>query len=167
MIIRIRIRRRASGARFVHPMDPVPRTAILSRGFEETKMVRVFPRGWDREAARFRPTSIAAPVERLRSLVQAGLRLEHAVIAFTYQGQAVLSHADRDLFWRAFGVPVFEQYLGRNNELLATECDAHSGLHVVAGCSDLRLEPEPCPCGDRTPRLARGFRVEELVELLA
>jgi hypothetical protein len=167
MTIRIRFHRHASGARFVHPMNPVPRTAVLSSGFEATKMVRVFPRGWDEHAVRFQPTSIAAPLDQLRNLVHAGLRLEHAVIAFSYEGQAGLSPADRDLFWQAFGVPVFEQVLGRNNELLAMECDAHSGLHVVSGCSGLHLESEPCACGDRTPRLACGSRVEELVELLA
>ena len=163
----IQLRRRESGARFVHPMDPMPRTAILADGFQRTRLVRVFPHGWDAQAARFQPTSVAAPVDQLRKLVHTGLQLEHAVIAFTYESDASLSLADRDLFWRAFGVPVFEQFLGPNNELLAMECDAHSGMHVVTGCSGLLLESERCACGSRTPRLSRGPRVEELVELLA
>jgi hypothetical protein len=71
------------------------------------------------------------------------------------------------LLWRSFGVPVFEEHLSQNNELLAMECDAHSGLHVVAGCAGRRLESERCACGNRSPRISRGARVDELVELLA
>lgn len=167
MIIRIRLQRSDNGARFVHPLDPAPRTAILAPGFQANKTTRVFPRGWDEQAARFQPQSIAAPLEQLHRLAAQGLRLEHAVIAFTYGGEEGLSSADRESFWRAFGVPVFEQYLDAHNRLLAMECDAHSGLHVVAGCGDLHLEHEPCACGNRSPRISRGARVEELVELLA
>ena len=148
-------------------MDPAPRTAILAPGFQADRAIRVFPRGWDEQAARFEPQSIAAPLEELHRLADQNLRLEHAVIALTYEGEGGLSSADRDLFWRAFGVPVFEQYLDRNNQLLAMECDAHSGLHVLRGCESLALDREPCACGDRTPRISRGSRVEELVALLA
>jgi len=167
MTVRIRFQRPAKGAGFVHPLDPAPRTAILAPGFQETKTTRVFPSGWNEEAARFQPQSIAAPVEVLRRLADQGLQLEHAVIAFTYDGNAPLSSADRDLFWRAFGVPVFEQYLSEDNELLAMECEAHAGLHVVHGCENFGLDREACACGDRSPRISRGGRVEELVELLA
>jgi len=167
MIVRIRLQRPDNGALFVHPMDPAPRTAILAPGFQANKTTRIFPRGWDEQSARFQPQSIAAPLEELRRLASQGLRLEHAVIAFTYEGEEGLSSADRELFWRAFGVPVFEQYLDANNHVLAVECDAHSGLHVLGGCQDLHLEREPCACGNRSPRISRGARVDELVELLA
>jgi len=148
-------------------MDSDSRTAVLARGFQETNTVRVFPCGWNERAARFQPASIAGPVEQLRKLISKDLRLEHAVIVFTYDGEPGLSHQDRELFWSAFAVPVFEQYLDRRNELLAMECDAHSGLHVVTGCDDLPLEREVCACGSMTPRLSRTARIEELVELLA
>ena len=167
MTVRIRFQRSDNGARFVHPMDPAPRTAILAPGFQSNKTTRIFPRGWDQQAARFQPESIAAPLEELRRLASEGLRLEHAVIALTYEGEEGLSIADRELFWRGFGVPVFEQLLDSENRLLAMECDAHSGLHVLGDCQDLHLEREPCGCGDRSPRISRGARVEELVELLA
>ena len=167
MTVRIRFQRPSKGARFVNPIDPEPRTAILAPGFQETKTTRVFRHGWSDQAVRFQPQSIAAPVEVLRRLAEQGLQLEHAVIAFTYAGDAPLSRADRELFWRAFGVPVFEQYLGEDNELLAMECDAHAGLHVVRGCEGFHLDREACACGDRSPRISRGNRVEELVELLA
>lgn len=164
----IRIRRPYTGARFIHPLNPEPpRTAIFMRGFEETRSVRVFPAGWNDRAERFRPTSIAGSVEQLRELARTPLPLEHAVIAFTFEGDSGLSHSDRELFWSAFGVPVFEQYLGPGRELWASECDAHAGLHVVAGCEDLRLDREICACGNRAPRLSRTARIEQLAELLA
>lgn len=164
----IRIRRPYTGARFIHPMDSEPaRTAILMLGFQETETVRVFPHGWNERAERFRPTSIAGPVDQLKKLVLRPVHLDRAVIAFTFEGESGLSHSDREMFWNAFGVPVFEQYLSSSNELLATECDAHAGLHVVSGCDDLRLDKDVCACGSRSPRLARTARVEELAELLA
>jgi hypothetical protein len=163
----VRIRRPHTGARFIHPLDPEPRTAILAGGFQETKAVRVFPRGWSDSAERFRPACIAGPPERLRNLAGKVVSVENSLIVFTYEGKSGLSHSDREMFWKAFGVPVFEQYLGPRNELLAMECDAHSGLHVVTGCEDLRLERDVCACGNSAPRLSRAARLEELAELLA
>jgi len=88
-------------------------------------------------------------------------------VIFSYPGELGLSDRERESFWKAFEVPVFEQYLGHNSELLATECDAHSGLHIVNGYEDLDLEHDVCPCGNRAPRLARGSRIEELTALLS
>jgi hypothetical protein len=148
-------------------MNPMPRTAILAPGFQETKLVRVFPHGWNEEAAKFEPSSIAGPVEQLRRLTNLDLRLRHAVIVFTSGGEAGLSDDDRDIFWDAFGVPVFEQYLGRANELLAVECDAHTGLHLVGDFETLNRDRKTCACGSPNPRLPRRARVAELAELLA
>jgi hypothetical protein len=163
----IRIRRPSTGVPFIHPLDPEPRTAVLAGGFRQTRLVRIFPQGWNEQAARFNPTSIAGPLDQLRRAARVGVRLEHAVVAFTYAGDSGLSHADREMFWAAFGVPVFEQYLGPKNQLLAAECDAHCGLHVVSGCADFDLDYDPCACGNGAPRLPRGARIDELVALLA
>lgn len=161
----LKIRRRESGAPFIHPMDPTPRTAILAPGFQETKLVRVFPAGWTEEAARFHPSSIAGSAEQLRRLTARGLELKHAVVVFTYQGQAALSDEDRDLFWDSFGVPVFEQHLGAGNELLAMECEAHAGLHVMRDFGESRLDRNSCACGNPAPRFQRR-RIDELAEML-
>src|SRR5580692_6557841 len=126
----VRIRRPFKGAHFIHPIDPAPRTAILAAGFRETRLVRVFPEGWSERAKRFQPGSIAGPLDQLRTLARDGWPLEQAVIAFTYAGGPGLSPLDRESLWKAFGVPVFEQFLGPRHRLLATECDAHWGLHV-------------------------------------
>ena len=162
----LKIRRRESGASFIHPMHPTPRTVILAPGFQETKLVKVFPAGWTEGAARFNPSSIAGPADRLRILTRRGLELGHAVVAFTYDGQAGLSDDDRDLFWDSFGVPVFEQRLGPGNELLAMECEAHAGLHVMGDYDDAHLDRNSCVCGNPAPRVQRR-RIDELADMLA
>jgi hypothetical protein len=76
---------------------------------------------------------------------------------------------DRDRIWLRWGVPVFEQLMSHDFELLAEECDAHDGLHVRHSeyviergeliCSGTpsgiaaTLVTQPCPCGDPAPRL--------------
>jgi hypothetical protein len=164
MVVRIR---RPAQARFIHPIDPAPRTAILAPGFREGPLVRIFPEGWSERARRFHPASIAGPLGLLRRLARDTWTFDQAVVVFTYAGAPGLSATDREKLWAAFGVPVFEQYLSPRNKLLATECDAHSGLHVIARCEDLALDHDPCPCGNPSPRLTRGPRIEELAGLLA
>jgi hypothetical protein len=163
----VKIRRRESGATFIHPMNPTPRTAILSPGFEQTKLVRVFPAGWNDEAARFNPCSIAGPLEQLRRVAAFGFQLRHSVIAFTYDGPPCLSADDRDFFWDAFGVPAFEEHLGPGNELLAMECEAHAGLHVTSELGNLRLDRSACGCGNPAPRFPKRARIEDLADMLA
>ncbi len=165
--MRLTFRRRPSGATFVHPIDPAPRTAVLAAGFSQTKLTRVFAQGWNERAARFAPASIAGSWEQVLQVARASGRVEHSIVVFTYPGESGLSAVEREYLWNMFGVPVFEQYLGPNCELLATECDAHAGLHVVNGYEELDLEHEVCSCGNRAPRLARGSRIDELAALLA
>jgi hypothetical protein len=163
----VRIRRPSKGAIFTHPIDPAPRTAVLAPGFRETRLLRVFPEGWNESARRFEPRSIAAPLEHFRAVALDGWSLDQALVVFTYQGDAGLSELDREWLWQTFGVPIFEQHLGPRNQLLAAECDAHSGLHVVSGCEGYPLEEDLCACGNPAPRLLRGPRINELAGLLA
>jgi len=163
----VRIRRPSKGAHFIHPVDPAPRTAVLAPGFQQTRLARVFPLGWNGRAARFSRASVAGPLEQVLRVARSGWRVEHSIVVFTYPGEPGLSARQRESFWKAFEVPVFEQYLAYNSELLATECDAHAGLHVVNGHQDPDLEHDVCACGNRAPRLIRGARVEQLTALLS
>ena len=163
----VRIRRPSKGALFISPIDPAPRTAILAPGFCQTRLVRVFPQGWNEKAKRFNPACIAGPLAKLLAVAHDGWPVEQAVVVFTYSGGEEFTQFDRASLWDAFGVPVFEQYLSAKNRLLATECDAHAGLHVVSGCEGLRLESDVCACGNDAPRLTRGRRIDELAALLA
>lgn len=166
MLVRIQIP--GGVARFVRPriqaqfQSPLPaRTAILVRGFAETRRVRVFPEGWSDRVARFEPEIVAARIVQLRKLACSDPRPEisHALVVLRYDTDPPPSKDDRDRLWRLFGVPVFEQYLNERNEVLAMECDAHAGLHVVQGCLDQAfldqtMDATLCCCGNPAPRFA-------------
>jgi len=89
------------------------------------------------EARQLRPEAIGAPVRTLLQLAEVtrlGVRLPsetRALVAFTGLEHGALPQETRDTLWRAFEVPVFEQWLGAGGGLLAWECDAHDGLHTV------------------------------------
>ena len=125
---------------FDYHLDPMPRIGILMDGFENTDAVQCFPEGWGEEMEKFKPEAIAGPVPALRRLAtmvfSSGAKLRHLkrpLIVFSGLGfdqRAMLSESDRNLFWNAFGMPVFERYLGFGLETLAKECEAHDGLHL-------------------------------------
>jgi hypothetical protein len=133
-----------------YPLRCTPKIAVLRAGFCETERVRAFPSGWCLELAHFGPESLAGPVDSLRRLAEQLLHLRvklstlrYPVLAFTDLGGAWLRDEDRDLFWRAFGVPVFEQLRSWNGSLLASECDAHYGLHLHREEAILEFRPHP------------------------
>jgi hypothetical protein len=121
-------------------LKPMPRLAVLMDGFKPTREVRCFPEGWGENLNRFRPETIAGPVSALRRMAKMVLargasfpHLKRPLIAFTglpFPERTMLTDDDRHLFWKAFGVPAFERWLGFGLETLAKECEAHDGLHL-------------------------------------
>jgi len=102
--------------------------------------------------------------------------VDRAVVVLTSFGSKPLNDVARVGLWQAFGVPIFELYLGLDRSLLASECDAHEGWHLAPGIGSTALEsgelmlqgagnfglrtglrasldPNTCPCGRRTPRV--------------
>jgi hypothetical protein len=147
-------------ASFLYPSAGNPRVALLASGFRETRQIRCFSRLDSEEAVRFDPQVLAGTAGQLRriALGHAPVTLRNAVVVFTYEGEPGLSDRDRDTFWDVFGVPAFEQYLTCRNRLIATECDAHYGLHVhgpVPRRADWQFDASTCGCGDQQPRLLR------------
>jgi hypothetical protein len=165
----LRLRRKSV---FRYPMDPAPRTAVLAACFRQPRLrpnypVRVFPAGWSEEVSAFAPAAIAAPREQLLGLaaIDRPPVVTHAVIALENPGDPMLSAYERQRLWAAFRVPVFEQIIGRDGELLAAECEAHDGLHIeTAGLpwEGYRLEVAPCGCGRKTPRLTQAASAERV-----
>lgn len=151
---------------FVYPVHPAPRTAVLVPWFHESALasrpVRVFPQGWSVDAAAFAPAAVAGTIEQLNALAREGIRsLTHSIIVLWHPEQQRMTDADRESFWRAFRVPVFEQVIGKSGKLLAAECEAHEGLHVVSPSFSLHGEPvdeSPCPCGRKTSRIGVTHR---------
>lgn len=161
MKVRVRLNPRigafgVTSAPFVYPSAGNPRVAVLVPGFRETQQVRCF-RELDQEAVHFDPEVLAGTPAQLRWIaLSRPAALRNAAVVLTYEGEAGPSEYDRDLFWDVFGVPIFEQYLTRRNRLIASECDAHEGLHVrtrMAAREGWSLDTSPCACGDLRPRL--------------
>jgi hypothetical protein len=122
---------------------------------------------------------MAASIERGQQKMHA---LKHFVVSFTGGDLGELREEDREPFWRVFQVPVFEQRVGFDGRVVAYECEAHEGLHIVperaafeetaeselliTSLTDLRfptlrvgtrmarsIEHECCGCGNAAPRL--------------
>lgn len=142
---------------------------MLAPGFRNDRQTRCFPNGFTSDALHYQPEVLAGSIQTLRDIahsVQRGgvsLRsLEYAVVVLTELHRGLLSPEDRRLLWDAFGVPVFEQIMGPRMETLATECEAHCGLHLSTSCSQIEdLEAAlsatvietPCACGQPGTRL--------------
>ena len=154
----------------VYPIPPAPPTAILLGGFRAAGNTRVFENGWSEEAANFAPAAIAGTPAQLRALPSA-IPIRNALIALVRPSDPCLSEDDRTSLWRAFRVPIFEQRLDESCNLLASECEAHDGLHVASPQASPRsgevLEISPCGCGRTTPRLIAPERIENLRKVAA
>ena len=115
--------------------------------------------------------AVAGAAVVLRQLAEAVLEgstlppIDAAVIVFTGICHGELTVLERDLFWRVFQVPVFEQFLAPDGRILATECDAHEGLHLLDPDAPLPgfrafLETAPCGCGNPHPRVTGLERLD-------
>lgn len=123
---------------FRSPLEHTPRTAILMAGFQPASGIKVMAQNWSKGLKRFGASALVAPVSVLRSLaaaIEAGDQeappVRHFVVSFTGSEQGELAEDDRERFWRVFQVPVFEQRLGFDGRVIAYECEAHNGLHIV------------------------------------
>lgn len=141
--------------RFLYPISPVPRTAVISRVFRSRRTIRVFE---DLESVpAFAPQALAGTLGQVESLA-GSVRLTHAIIVFRGLDEPRLTDVERDRLWQAFEVPLFEQILASNGELLAWECEAHEGLHAVKALPGLDLERTPCACGHPAPRIVERVK---------
>jgi hypothetical protein len=105
---------------------------------------------------KFAPAAIAGTFSQLMNVAEAVARVTHAVIPLAWDPSELLSAEDRELLWSSFAVPVFEQYLGPDNVLLASECQAHCSLHVTpAYVGPVALGQ--CACGSAVPRLPQEW----------
>lgn len=169
--------------------------ALLEGGFEldrrgRDRNVREFSGSEIAPILAFAPEAIVAPLDVALSLADQHTRgllelpsLRSALVVLTRVDDTPLGDHHRDLLWRAFQVPIFEQLRGWDGAVIARECEVHDGLHVVettavAHIYDEELvvtmltaaeepvvrartgltgeiEREPCDCGLESPRLRR------------
>lgn len=53
--------------------------------------------------------------------------------------EGLMTPGERDALWQRYGVPMFEHLVGMDGQLLAWECETHSGLHVVEENSAIEI----------------------------
>lgn len=135
--------------RFRYPTNHQIRTAVLGPRLVESASVRVFQPDWIEQVREFRPEALAGPVSVLMQLAKAAHytgtaipTVTRAIVAFTGLEHGALTEAGRDMLWQVFEVPIFEQYLGADGSLLAWECEAHAGLHMVEDNAIVEQSPE-------------------------
>ena len=123
---------------------------------------------WD-DLCALAPEAIAAPLQRALDLADARMKglvdlssLSFAVVVLTDVSGAPLDQRQRDLLWRAFRVPVFEQLRDWDGGVIARECETHNGLHLIEG-TDARIEEGELWIDGRRTGLA-GAISQELCE---
>lgn len=128
---------------------------MLVAGFRSRNPVRVFEEGWGDRAKTFAPDSVAATLAQFEALAAAKIPLRHSMIVLARMNEPRITEADRDRLWKWFEVPLFEQIIGPDCELLAFECEAHDGLHIASpklAIDASEIDQSLCACGRAGPR---------------
>jgi hypothetical protein len=141
------------------------RIAVLEAGFRMERGMREFdPAAPDLvELLAFGPDAMVVPLGAALGLAQQKMRgaltlasLRLALVVLTGADEDVLAEHHRDLLWRAFGVPVFEQWRDGEGAVAARECEVHDGLHLAAGAVPpvhCEVVTGHCECGAETARM--------------
>ena len=177
----------------VFPLPAAPsRIAIIGGRFSEAKNIRDFDPADIRGLAAWRPEALVAPLGDALALGEfaPALQLSAAIVILTSLGGDQLDDEARDRLWEAFGVPLFEQLRSWDGAVIARECEAHAGLHIVHDSTILDRDPEgeilltllnskrpvlkartgligeivecECECGSGIPRLRNLVSVSDL-----
>lgn len=148
---------------FRSPLPAPARIALLEAGFQPGPNMcegTVDDLPWLRVWA---PEVLVLPLDLALSLADRKRRglfdlpsLNTAIVVLTSIDDSLLADHHRDLLWRAFGLPIFEQVRASDGAVIASECEVHDGLHFhpgeVPGLTG-EVVTDHCACGAETPRL--------------
>jgi hypothetical protein len=162
--LRSRVPAGRQAQRLSFPLSGPVRIALLEQGFLADRNVREFDAEDIIGLHSYAPEALVAPLDVALSLADQKSRglidlptLNVAIVVLTSLEDSLLTDDHRNLLWRAFGLPMFEQLRGWDGAVIARECEVHNGLHLdeSVGVSDLPGEiiSERCECGLETPRL--------------
>jgi hypothetical protein len=174
--------RKSAPIQLPFPVSPTLRLAQLSSG-PKFAGVQPFRLKKVQDLRTFAPNVVVGSASELRRFAEQAVSssldtssIDHALVVVTHYGTQPLTDLVRVTLWQAFGVPIFELYLGLDYGLLCAECEAHEGWHLAPGvCCTLldggemilsgggnnglhtgftaSLDPNPCPCGRPSPRV--------------
>ena len=109
----------------------VDRQLVLDTSAVTAEQVRRFHSAFER----FRPKIILAYAQSLvlvtKQLMAEGLSIRHSPFSIVTSAE-VLSKADRELVESFFRCKVFNRYGCREVSVIASECERHDGMHVMA-----------------------------------
>jgi hypothetical protein len=145
------------------PLPEPERLAVIDAEFRLASHMRAFDSSDVRGLVSYEPDAMALPLDAALSLAYRKLRglielpsLKLAIVVFSsVELHGAFEAHHRDLLWKAFGLPVFEQLRGRDSRVFARECEVHNGLHLDAGAdvASSEIVTELCDCGLETARL--------------
>lgn len=159
----------SAGEPFRFPLPSAQKIALIDDRLGCEGNVRRFDPENVAGMAEFAPDAVGMPLQLALTLADQTLRglfslpsLTLAMVVITSIEDSPLADHQRDLLWRAFRVPVFEQLRGADGSIVARECEVHHGLHV---CHTSALELgnpvsyDQCDCGNDAPRLMQREHV--------
>jgi hypothetical protein len=131
------------------PLPAPERVAVLGREFRAEANIREFARDDIERLRVYAPEALVLPLDAALSLADQQTRglldlpeLTTAIIVLTSLADSPLAEHHRDLLWRAFRVPVFEQLRGWDGAIIARECEVHDGLHIEELVAILQLQDD-------------------------
>lgn len=128
---------------FTYPFEPVPPLAVYEQ-------LEASPNEPGPESL-----TVALPAALLPLAVKWNWSPEYPIVVFTGPFWGMLTQKERDVVWDRWGVSVYEYRLDAAGSVVALECEAHNGLHLVSGAAvpDEAIVTR-CECGQTSPRLA-------------
>jgi len=104
--------------------------------------------------------AITGTFQELAQARAAGARASQVVFPKQISGGPFLSPSERDILWELFEVPAYVLMLDDRGRVVAYECEAHSGLHLVSRLGETPfaagIESSLCDCGRPGPRVILG-----------
>ena len=154
---------------FQYPLVPCPTVTVICDALHVPAGAARISERSAVEPHKLRTETLAAPASVLLEMGQ-GWMPQYPMVAFTGARHGFLDDDDRDRLWRRFAMPVFEQLVDDEGRVVASECEAHAGLHIytpirhVLSEGEILLDGRPsgiaaressglCGCGRIGPRL--------------
>ncbi len=139
-----------------YPLHPGPRIAVFDERYRSSSSVVVVPKQQLGALTLDKVDTVAATADLLSLLGALEWKPSHPMVVFSTPEQR-LTEGDRARLWRQFEVPVFEQVVDSSGVLLASECEAHLGLHIEVdgelALANTEWTRDLCGCGRSGARL--------------